>query len=165
MPLVLCCRACTTQQHKDCIGTPEQGTCHCRQCWTRHIMSWAQRVMDSNNHGEIRAALKAVYAIQVQTQLQRQRTAYRQPAILYCAGCGSPVSVRRRPKLGQPVYCRDKSTCKWRAWAARRQPEQAVRDQPQTASQIPEDPIKAGGGQDQVPEPGGADLWLAMHRL
>src|SRR5690348_11559395 len=90
MALVLRCRACHFQDHKHCEGTPEQGTCHCGQCWTRHIMSWAARVMDGNNHGEIRAALRAVFALQAQTMSQKQRNAYREPATLYCAACGKP---------------------------------------------------------------------------
>lgn len=133
-------------------------------------MTMARPALDSNNHAMVRTALKAVYALQVQTMGQRQRRAYKAPATLYCASCGAPVQVRRRPQLGQDVYCRDKSTCKWRAWAAaRRQEGQPVRSaQPQTAGQMPGAPIRAGSespGQSPEQVPDMAQLWLAVHRL
>jgi hypothetical protein len=84
--MILRCRACAHQDHKHCEGTPEQGTCHCRQCWTRHILDWFRRTENTNDSGTLRAVRDALYALQFQTTAQRQRQAARNPAVLTCAG-------------------------------------------------------------------------------
>ena len=116
--MVLRCRNCRYQDHKHCTGTPDGPPghqCRCRQCWTREIMDLASKALEGNSLPKIRAALEAVYALQFQTMVQRQRLAKRQPGIARCESCGKPVSVKRRPRLREPVYCRRNSTCRWHA--------------------------------------------------
>ena len=154
--MVIRCRTCA-RGHSDgpCRGSPQEGSCYCQQCHTHVIMAMAREALESsNNLAKIRAALAGVYALQFQTMTQRQRKAFKAPAVLACASCGKPVQVRRRPNLGQPVYCRRPSTCRWRAWAKRQRAQVAARPT-QTPGQIPE-PARG-----QVPEPSPAELWLA----
>jgi hypothetical protein len=98
-------------------------------------MDLASKALEGNSLPKIRAALEAVYALQFQTVAQRQRKAARQPGIARCESCGKPVSVRRRPRLGEPVYCRRSSTCRVHAFRARRRAEAG---ETETAGQIPE---------------------------
>jgi excisionase family DNA binding protein len=86
--------------------------------------------------------------------------AYRVPATLYCSVCGKPVSVRRRPSRGRPVYCRDKSRCKVRAFQKRKREQVERAPVTVTASQIPEVPV--GPVSEPTHEPSPAELWLAM---
>ena len=133
-------------------------------------MAMAETALDSNNTGKIRTALAAVAALQWQTINQARRRAYRAPAILSCSVCGQPVAVRRRPPLGQPVYCRGRSRCRMRAFRAR-QGEAPVTVTP---NQAPEFPLERGSVQvstlaeplDQTPQPSPeqvypAAFWLA----
>ena len=163
-PMVLTCGACNHQDHKNCQGTPggpPGQECHCRQCWTRDIMAMAREALQSNDIAKIRTALAGTYALQFQTITQRRRQAARQPGIARCESCGKPVSVRRRPRPGEPVYCRRPSTCRWRAYAKR----QRMVAQTQTPGQVP----ASAPGSPQETAPGqairllaGADLSAAM---
>lgn len=95
----------------------------------------ASKALESNSPQALRAALTGVYAVQVQTQRQRQRKAYQAPAYLTCAACGKTVAVRRRPRPGQHVYCRNSSRCRVRAFRARRRQAQAQIPVTETAGQ------------------------------
>jgi hypothetical protein len=120
------------------------------------IMAMARRAVESNNIAAMRAALTGTSALLFQIQTQRQRKAAKPPAILYCASCGKPVQVRRRPNLGQPVYCRRPSTCRWRAWAKRQRAATSL-DQTPTAAQAAQSPPRS------APEPAsGLPFWLAI---
>ena len=131
-------------------------------------MTMAREALEgSNNVGKIRAALAGTYALQVQTMTARTRQAYKAPAIGRCVVCGQPVSVRRRPPVGQAVYCRSGSRCRVRAFRAR---QRAQRDQAQeivteTPAQMPE--ARPGRAQETAPDQPKrprpeAPLWLAI---
>ena len=133
-------------------------------------MAMASQALDSNNHALVRTALQAVYAVQLQTQLQRARRGAKQPGAASCDECGARITVRERRKPGQPMYCRNQNRCKMRAYRRRKrqQAEAAGRTAlvTVTASQIPE--VLAGPGSGpgplpaETPEPSPAELWLAM---
>lgn len=158
--MVIRCRTCARGHSEGpCRSSPQEGSCYCQQCHTHAIMGMARQALDSNSIAKIRSALEGVYALQFQTATQRQRKAARQPAILYCAACGSPVPVRRRPPLGQAVYCRNTSSCRVRAF--RKRQRAAPSPVTETTSQVPGIPARS------APEPalqplGPAELWLAM---
>lgn len=156
--MLIRCRTCARGHSEGpCRGSPAEDSCYCQQCHTHVIMAMAREALEgSNNLAKIRAALAGVYALQFQTMTQRQRRAFKAPAVLACASCGKPVQVRRRPNLGQPVYCRSPSTCRWRAWA-RRQAAAASLDQTPTAAQAPQSPPRS------APEPAsGVPFWLTI---
>jgi len=168
--MLLRCYPCSHGQHHRCDGSPELGSCRCRQCHTQTIMAMAETALASNNIGKIRTALEAVTALQSQTITQKRKRAYRAPVILSCSVCGKPVPVREKRRPGLPIYCRDKSTCRWKAFKAR-QREQEAREPTQTPAQVPEFPLERGSGyeppdQPQHPQPTPeqvypAALWLA----
>lgn len=121
-------------------------------------MRMAAKALDGNNHAAIRTALRAVYALQVQTMAQRQRKAARSPGVAYCCECGAAIPVRRRSQIGRPMYCRDTARCKVRAYRRRKaQASERGRGRPLvTASQILSVPAEPAS------EPDPASLWLAM---
>ena len=118
--------------------------------------------MEGNSIQAMRIALTAVYAIQYQTQAQRQRQIRKAPAaMLACAACGKPVTVRRRPRLGEPVYCRGVSRCRVRAFRARqRAQQQAEALGPVLVAVTPGQAPEPARGRAYEPSP--ADIWLAM---
>lgn len=118
----------------------------------------ARQAMEGNSIQAMRIALQALYAIQYQTQAQRQRQIGKAPVYRPCASCGKRVAIWRRPRLGEPVYCRRPSTCRTRAFRAR-QARQAMAPGTGTTSQVPE-PARESAGQRPY-EPSPADIWLA----
>lgn len=156
--LVLTCERCAHQDHKRCQGTPDLGTCRCKQCFTQDAMAMARTALAGNSLAAMRTALEAVYALQFQTMTQRQRKAQRPPRIARCDACGATVAVRRRPPPGQAVYCRGRSRCRMRAH--RRRQRVTV-----TPTQIPQAPARSAS-EPAAPRPEAtsspAALWLAM---
>jgi len=126
-------------------------------------MAMARKALESNDIAKIRQALEGVYALQFQTAAQRARKAARQPGIARCESCGRPVAVRRRPRLGAPVYCRGVSRCRVRAFRARQRAEAARQEMAPVTVTPGQVPASGPGSPPETPRQLAPDeLWAAF---